>query len=50
MLSNSDTEFIKELYKNYQIDFVEMNRFINSKSGGRGKVKEVLVTTKEAQQ
>ncbi len=43
MLSNSDTEFIKELYKNHQIDFVEMNRFINSKSGGRGKISEVLI-------
>ena len=43
MLSNSDTEFIKELYKDYQIDFVEMNRFINSKSGGRGKIKEILI-------
>ncbi|MDD3324515.1 MAG: DNA adenine methylase [Sulfurospirillaceae bacterium] len=43
MLSNSDTEFIKELYKDHEIDFVEMNRFINSKSGGRGKIKEILV-------
>lgn len=43
MLSNSDTEFIKELYKDYKIDFVEMNRFINSKSGGRGKIKEIIV-------
>lgn len=43
MLSNSDTTFIKELYKDYKIDFVEMNRFINSKSGGRGKIKEILI-------
>ena len=43
ILSNSDTAFIKELYKDYQIDFVEMNRFINSKSGGRGKIKEILI-------
>ena len=43
MLSNSDTQFIKELYKDYKIDFVEMNRFINSKSSGRGKIKEVIV-------
>ena len=47
MLSNSDTEFIKELYKDYKIDFVEMNRFINSKSGRRGKIKEIIVTTKD---
>lgn len=43
MLSNSDTKFTKELYKEYKIDFVEMNRFINSKSAGRGKIKEILV-------
>lgn len=46
MHSNSDTEFIKELYKDYQIDFVECPRFINSKSSGRGKIKEILVTGK----
>lgn len=41
--SNSDTEFIKELYKDYQIDFVECPRFINSKSSGRGKIQEVVI-------
>ena len=43
MHSNSDTDFIKELYKEYKIDFVDCARFINSKSCGRGKIKEVLV-------
>ncbi len=43
MHSNSDTDFIKELYKDYTIDFVDCARFINSKSCGRGKIKEVLV-------
>ncbi|MBD3843715.1 MAG: DNA adenine methylase [Campylobacterales bacterium] len=41
--SNSDTEFIKELYKNFKINTVMTNRFINSKSDGRGKIKEVLI-------
>ncbi len=43
MLSNSDTSYIKELYKNYDINIVEMNRFINSKGSGRGKISEVVV-------
>jgi len=41
--SNSDTEFIKELYKDYDIQIVNANRFINSKANGRGKITEVLV-------
>ena len=41
--SNSDTKFIKELYKNYDIQIVNANRFINSKSSGRGKINEVLI-------
>ena len=41
--SNSDTEFIKDLYKNYDIQIVNANRFINSKSNGRGKITEVLI-------
>ena len=44
--SNSDTEFINELYRNYNIDKIEANRFINSKSSGRGKISEVLVRSK----
>jgi len=43
MHSNSDTEFIKELYTGYDIKFVEANRFINSKSSGRGKINEVII-------
>jgi len=41
--SNSDTEFIKKLYKKHDIGFVLANRFINSKSSGRGKISEVLI-------
>lgn len=43
MHSNSDTQFIKELYADYIIETVECPRFINSKSSGRGKIKEVLI-------
>ena len=41
--SNSDTEFINALYKEYTIEKIQANRFINSKSSGRGKISEVLV-------
>jgi len=43
MHSNSNSEFIKTLYRDYLIEFVEMERFINSKSSGRGKIKEIIV-------
>lgn len=47
--SNSDTDFIKELYSSSHIDEkydiinIQANRFINSKSSGRGKISEVLI-------
>jgi len=41
--SNSNTKFINELYKEYHIEYIQANRFINSKSSGRGKINEVLV-------
>ena len=41
--SNSDTNFIKELYQKFDIQNIQANRFINSKSSGRGKISEVLV-------
>ncbi len=44
--SNSDTDFIKNLYQNYDINIVSANRFINSKSSGRGKINEVLIRSK----
>ncbi len=42
--NNSDTDFIKELYQKYDINIVSANRFINSKSSGRGKINEVIIT------
>jgi len=44
MLSNSDTEFIKELYKGFNINIVKATRMINSKGEGRGKINELVVT------
>jgi len=44
MESNSDTSFIRELYKKYNIRVVRANRMINSNSKGRGKINEVIIT------
>jgi DNA adenine methylase len=44
MLSNSDTEFIKSLYKPYKINFVRARRMINCNSFGRGKINELVIT------
>jgi len=43
ILSNSSTDFIMELYKDFSIELIDANRNINSKGDKRGKVKEVLV-------
>jgi len=45
--SNSDTKFIKDLYEKYAINLVSANRFINSKSSGRGKINEVLIRSEK---
>jgi len=44
MASNSDTKFIKELYNDFNIHFVQAKRLINSKANGRGKINEVVIT------
>ena len=44
MLSNSDTKFIRELYKDYPIKIVKANRMINCDGKGRGKINELVVT------
>jgi DNA adenine methylase len=44
MLSNSDTEFIKNLYSDFKIHTVKASRMINSKSTGRGAISEIVVT------
>ncbi|MBA3391043.1 MAG: DNA adenine methylase [Deltaproteobacteria bacterium] len=43
MLSNSDTPFIRTLYKGFQIDRVKCSRAINSNAAKRGDVDEVIV-------
>lgn len=45
MLSNSDCEFIRNLYKDLNIHFVQATRRINSDANGRGKVGELLITS-----
>jgi DNA adenine methylase len=44
MLSNSDTTFIKKLYKDYKIHFVQATRMINCDATKRGKINEVVIT------
>lgn len=45
VVSNADTEFIKELYKDYTINIVEVKRVINSKVQERNKIYTELVIT-----
>lgn len=44
MLSNSATDFIKDLYKEYNIHIVKAKRAINSDATKRGEIEEVLIT------
>ncbi len=44
MLSNSDTKFVKDLYKGYNISMVKATRMINSDATKRGKINEVVIT------
>lgn len=43
MLSNSATDFIKDLYKDYPITIVQAKRAINSDARKRGAIEEVLI-------
>lgn len=43
MLSNSATEFIKDLYKEYDITTVRAKRAINANASKRGAIEEVLI-------
>ncbi len=45
LLSNSDTEFIRKIYKDkaFRVETVTASRTINSNTAGRGKVNEVLI-------
>jgi DNA adenine methylase len=44
MLSNHNTQFINELYKEFNINVIKAKRMINSKGSGRGDVEEVIIT------
>lgn len=44
MLSNHNTEYVKKLYKNYNIYEIKARRSVNSNGNSRGKVKEVIIT------
>lgn len=46
MLSNSNTKFIRELYRSsiFKIDLVNAPRMVNCKPNGRSPVEEVLIT------
>ena len=43
LLSNSDCEFIRDLYKSYEIIEVKAKRSVNSKADSRGEIGEVLI-------
>lgn len=44
MASNANTEYIQDLYKDFNIHVINARRSINSKGDGRGKVEEVIIT------
>ena len=43
MLSNHNTEFINELFKNYRKEIVMAKRAINSDASKRGKMEETVI-------
>jgi len=43
MLSNSDHDFIRDLYEGYDIKVVKAKRMINCKSEGRGAINELVI-------
>ena len=49
VISNSAADFIKDLYKEHNIHFVQASRAINSKGDKRGKIDEVVVVFNQAE-
>ena len=43
MLSNSDTPFVRELYKGYNIDVIKASRTVSCKAHQRGKENELII-------
>ena len=48
LVSNSDCEFIRDLYKEYEIIEIKAKRSINCNANGRGEISEVLITNNES--
>lgn len=48
MLSNNDTPLVRGLYDGFLIETAPCGRSINSKGDGRGKVDEVIITSRRA--
>ena len=44
MLSNYNTTLVKELYKNFNFNYVTASRNIGASAKNRGKVEEVIIT------
>jgi DNA adenine methylase len=44
MLSNSDSPKVSSLYKDFNIEKVQVSRAINSRGDGRGKISELIIT------
>ena len=44
MASNANTEYVRELYKDFNIHVIHARRSVNSKGDGRGAVEEVIIT------
>jgi len=42
--SNSNTSAIRELYKDFKINEVEVQRSVSGKADARGKIKELIMT------
>lgn len=43
LLSNSDTELVRDLYRGFVVDEVSGNRSVSCKGDGRGKVRDLLI-------
>lgn len=48
MLSNSATDFIKDIYKGYNFDIVKARRSINSQAANRGAIDEIIIRNYKA--
>lgn len=47
MVSNHNTDFIRDLYKDFNIHVISAKRNINSKGNKRGSVEEIIITNYE---